>query len=264
MSDNIDKKHDLGCNLCSGIPELDFEFSMAFQPIVDAKNNKMFGYEALVRGINQESAYEVLSLLDDSNRYQFDQRIRVKAIQLASELKLEGMLSINFLPNAVYNPQSCIRATLQAAEELNFPTDKIMFEVTEGEKVTSNEHLKSIFTEYKKHNFTVAIDDFGAGYAGLNLLADLQPHIIKLDMALVRNINIDKVRQALVNAMITACLGLGIKVIAEGVETQAELAMLLAMGVELFQGYILAKPQFEALPEIPPEVWQLIADAKAA
>ncbi|WP_438969682.1 EAL domain-containing protein [Methylophaga sp.] len=263
MNDKKQESSEIGCNLCTDIPELDFDFSMAFQPIVDVKAEKVFGYEALVRGINQESAYEILSLLDDSNRYQFDQRIRVKAIQLASELNLEGMLSINFLPNAVYNPQSCIRATLHAAEELNFPTDKIMFEVTEGEKVTSNDHLKNIFTEYKKHNFTVAIDDFGAGYAGLNLLADLQPHIIKLDMALVRNIDTDHVRKILVNAMITACFGLNIKVIAEGVETEAELNTLVSMGIELFQGYLLARPQFETLPEITDDVWKLVANAKA-
>ncbi|HAO24436.1 MAG TPA: diguanylate phosphodiesterase, partial [Methylophaga sp.] len=69
----------------------------------------------------------------------------------------------------------------EAAEVMNFPTENLMFEVTEVEKVNDNNHLKNIFDEYKRHNFTTAIDDFGSGYAGLNLLADWQPDIIKLD-----------------------------------------------------------------------------------
>jgi len=252
-----------GCSQCQDTPELEFQFSMAFQPIVDIGSKTIFGYEALVRGINQEPAFEVLSKLNNDNRYQFDQSIRVKALQLASELNLEGMLSINFLPNAVYNPKTCIRATLEAAGKLNFPTDRIMFEVTEAEKVTDHAHLKNIFAEYKKHNFTTAIDDFGSGYAGLNLLADWQPNIIKLDMGLVRHIDTDPVRQALVRAMITACQGLDIKVIAEGIETKEELITLINMDVVLFQGYLLARPQFEALPEITEEVWQTISHAQA-
>ena len=232
---------------------------MAFQPIINIKENTVFGYEALVRGLNGEPAADILSKLVDENRYTFDQAIRVKAIQLASSLNLTGMLSINFLPNAVYNPQTCIRATLEAANTLGFPTEKIMFEVTEAEKVTDHEHLKGIFKEYKKHNFTTAIDDFGAGYAGLNLLADWQPDIIKLDMGLVRDIDKDKVRQALVSAMISACKGLNIDVIAEGIETADEFKTLLQMNVSLFQGYLFAKPEFEALPVLTDEVQEMIS-----
>lgn len=249
-----------GCNNCKDLDNLNFDFSMAFQPIIDVSNHSIFGYEALVRGLNGEPAAEILSKLVDENRYTFDQAIRVRAIQLASKLNLEGMLSINFLPNAVYNPQTCIRATLQAAESLDFPTERIMFEVTEAEKVTDHEHLKGIFKEYKKHNFTTAIDDFGAGYAGLNLLADWQPDIIKLDMALIRDISKDRVRQALVSAMIIACHGLDISVIAEGVETVDEFRTLLGMNVSLFQGYLFAKPQFESLPVLTDDVQEMIRE----
>jgi EAL domain-containing protein (putative c-di-GMP-specific phosphodiesterase class I) len=95
-----------------------------------------------------------------------------------------------------------------------------------------------------------AIDDFGAGYAGLNLLADFQPDLIKLDMQLIRNIDQDNVRQILVEATLQMCRKLNIRVIAEGIESLAELRTLQAMGVELFQGYLLAKPGFQSLPDI--------------
>ena len=107
-----------------------------------------------------------------------------------------------------------------------------------------------ILQAYRKQGFMTAIDDFGAGYAGLNLLADFQPDLIKLDMQLIRNIDQDSVRQILVEATLQMCRKLNIRVIAEGIESLAELRTLQAMGVELFQGYLLARPAFESLPEI--------------
>lgn len=240
----------LGCRDCREGKALGIDFTMAFQPIVDVAAKTIFGYEALVRGIHNEGADSVLSQVNDGNRYRFDQSIRVKALDLASKLALDSILSINFLPNAVYRPETCIRATLEAAAELGFPTDRIMFEVTEGEKVLDHEHLRNIFTEYKKHNFITAIDDFGAGYAGLNLLADWQPDIIKLDMALTRNIDSDRVRRSLVFAILAACRQLSIRVIAEGVETREEYRTLADEGVTLFQGYLFARPGFQTLPQV--------------
>lgn len=249
----------VGCKQCREGAALGINFTMAFQPIVDISTKTIFGYEALVRGVNNEGAETILSQLNDTNRYIFDQTIRVKAIDLAKKLNLQGMLSINFLPNAVYKPETCIRATLEAAAELGFETSRIMFEVTEGEKVLDHDHLRNIFVEYKKHNFTTAIDDFGAGYAGLNLLADWQPDIIKLDMALTRNINSDNVRRSLVFAILSVCRDLSIQVIAEGVETKEECMTLADEGVNLFQGYFFARPGFESLPEVPEEIWPLLA-----
>ena len=245
----------VGCRECRGLNALDIEFSMAFQPIVDVPGRSVFGYEALVRGLEGEGAASVLGRVDDSNRYRFDQACRVKAIDLAGALELPGMLSINFLPNAVYRAETCIRATLEAATEHGFPTERIMFEVTEGERVVDHEHLKNILATYKDLGFTTAIDDFGAGYSGLNLLADFQPHLIKLDMALTRNIDKDRVRRAIVFAILTACRELDIRVIAEGIETREECLTLVEQGVSLFQGYYFARPQFEALPVVADETW---------
>ncbi|MCA9415976.1 MAG: EAL domain-containing protein, partial [Candidatus Omnitrophica bacterium] len=174
---------------------------------------------------------------------------RVKAIELASGLGMNSLLSINFLPNAVYNPEACIQTTLRAAKDFNFPQRNIIFEVTEGEKVTDHGHLKSIFDEYKRLGFKTAIDDFGAGYSGLNLLAEFQPDIIKLDRALIMGIDQDHVRQTIVGAVLSVTRELGIDVIAEGIETTEESQTLRDLGVRLFQGYLLAHPQTGTLPE---------------
>ena len=238
--------------------ELTVDHSIAFQPIVNTSNKSVFGYEALVRGINNEGADFVLSQLNDSNRFQFDQATKIKAIQLAKKLSLQGMLSINISPNSVYKPEVCIPKTLEIASKLDFPTNRIMFEVTEKEKITDNSLLCEIFTECKKHFITTAIDDFGAGYAGLNLLADWQPDFIKLDMFLTRNIHSDKIRRILVMGIISICKELDIEIIAEGIETKDEYLTLADMGINLFQGFMFARPGFESLPVVSKEVWPLI------
>ncbi len=253
----VDAENTVGCQACRDEEISGINFTMAFQPIVDMQQQSIFGYEALARGPNNESAYSVLSQVNDHNRYAFDQSCRVKAIDLAAKLDLQGMLSINFLPGAVYNPKTCIRATLEASTENGFPIDRLMFEVTEGEEV-KDDHLKSIFTEYKRQGFMTAVDDFGAGYSNLNLLANFQPDLIKIDMAMTRNIHNDRVRRTLVFAILSVCRALDIKVIAEGVETREECIALLDLGVTLFQGYFFAKPGFECLPQVADEAWALV------
>ncbi|WP_426108122.1 EAL domain-containing protein, partial [Massilia sp. TSP1-1-2] len=121
-----------GCKACRTDGELGFDFAYAYQPIVDLDSHTIYAHEALVRGPQGESAFSVLSQVDDSNRYQFDQACRVKAIRGAAELGMQELLSINFLPNAVYRPEACIRSTLAAALEYGFPIERIIFEVTEG------------------------------------------------------------------------------------------------------------------------------------
>ncbi len=125
-----------------------------------------------------------------------------------------------------------------------------MFEFTENEKMADTSHIKDILKSYKKMGFATALDDFGAGYAGLQLLADFQTDYIKLDMALVRNIDTDMPRRMIVESIVKLCRRMDIAVIAEGIETSGELEAIRDMGVGLVQGYLLARPSFEKLPEL--------------
>jgi EAL domain-containing protein (putative c-di-GMP-specific phosphodiesterase class I) len=238
-----------GCIRCRGAQPLDMALKMAFQPIVDVQARTVFAYEALVRGANGESAGQVISAVTPDGMYTFDQTCRVLAIDTAQRLGLDTYLSINFLPNAVYEPATCIRLTLACAKKVGFSPEKLIFELTEGEKIVNPTHALRIIKDYQQRGFLTAIDDFGAGYSGLNLLADFQPHIVKLDMALTRDIDRDPIRRAIVAGVIGTCLALGCRVVAEGVETASELGTLKDMGVQLFQGYWLARPAIEALPE---------------
>lgn len=240
-----------GCEGCRNADQASFEipFTMAFQPILNLKENRIWGYESLVRGKGGESASQVLSQLNETNRYAFDQACRVMAVEFAGE-KLPGdstaMLSINFMPNAVYEPKACIRTTLEAADRVGFDTNRLMFEFTEDEHMADVPHVMHIVSEYKRMGFTTALDDFGAGYAGLALLAKFQTDVIKLDMELIRDIDSSASRQAILKGIMAMSNELELTVLAEGIETRAEADALDNAGVQLFQGYYFAKPQLEA------------------
>ena len=226
--------------------------TMAFQPIVDAGSREVFAYEALVRGTEGETAGQVLELVDRSNRQHFDQECRLTALDLAVRLGLGGgrsALSINFMPNAWQDVGACTSLARAACERLGFPTDRVIFEFTEGEPVEDQERLGRIIRAYREVGFRTAIDDFGAGYSGLTLLAKFQPDIVKLDMELVRGIDSDRVRRAIVTSIRRMCDDLGIVIVAEGIETAGEYTVLRDLGVSLLQGFLFARPIVQTLPK---------------
>jgi EAL domain-containing protein (putative c-di-GMP-specific phosphodiesterase class I) len=244
------------CPGCRDGEPMAFEFDYAYQPIVNFATRSIYAHEALVRGPNGESAASVLDQVNPENVYRFDQACRVKAVAGAARLGMRELLSINFLPNAVYRPEVCIRSTLEAARAHDFPIERIIFEVTEGERVHDRAHLVNIFREYRRFGFQTAIDDFGAGYAGLNLLAEYQPDLVKIDMDLVRGIDTSAPRQAIVRGVSAMCGELGIRVLAEGIETRAERDFLADAGIDLMQGYLFSKPVFQGLGQIDPAAWE--------
>ena len=250
MNEKSQSCEKVSCSNCADSSELDFDFTMAFQPIINCQSNTIYGYEALVRGLNNESAFSIISQVNDDNRYTFDQLCRIKAIALASKLGINTMLSINFLPNAIYKPERCIRTTLEAAKKYNFPTTNIMFEFTEVEKIEDSSHVERVVSYYQELGFKTATDDFGSGYSGLNLLADFQTDIIKLDMALIRDIDKGTKRQTIVRNCLNMFKELNVMALAEGIETVEEYHWLKSAGIDLMQGYLFAKPGFECLPDV--------------
>ncbi len=225
-------------------------FSYAFQPIVDSVARQVYSYEALIRGRNNEPAFRVLDQVAAADMHRFDQEGRIAAIALAARLGLDCHLNLNLLPRGLHESAVSVSSALRAAERCGLAVERLILEVTEGEMIADHARFADLINEYRGMGILVAIDDFGAGYSGLNLLADFQPDLIKLDMNLVRGIESRGPRQAIVRALLQACVDLGIDVIAEGVETEAEHAWFESEGVRLFQGYLFAKPAFERFPEV--------------
>ncbi|WP_280553057.1 EAL domain-containing protein [Halomonas sp. 25-S5] len=250
------------CGRCIG--ELPFDFTMAFQPIVDISEAQITTYEALVRGPRGESAWSILSQVTDDLLYRFDQACRVRAIELASRLGMKQNLSINFLPNAVYEPEACIQATLDVCHRVGWPTNRLVFEFTETERVTDRHHLNRIIESYRSMGFATALDDFGNGYANLDLLTDLKPDRLKIDRELVMGCHHDIRRQALIRAVKGLGDELGVLLIAEGVETRGEALWLAGMGITRQQGYYYARPALESLgPDLRPMLARLRAATDA-
>jgi len=240
----------LTCEHCMKGDLLPFDFSFAFQPIVDISSRTVHSYEALVRGRKGEGAPSVLSQVTRKNRFRFDQLCRAKAISLATALDIPTFLNINFLVNAVYDPDQCIQVTLECARKNNFPIDRIILETTEEEKIENPAFLQSVLDGYRKHGLLIAIDDFGEGYSSLNLVAQIVPDYLKIDRQLIIGIDTDTVRRRIVETTVRLCRSLSIRIVAEGVETLGEARTLRDMGITLFQGYFFARPAFESLPPV--------------
>jgi EAL domain-containing protein (putative c-di-GMP-specific phosphodiesterase class I) len=232
------------CGACRDT-KLPFEFTMAFQPVVDVVERRIISYEALVRGPGGEGAGEILAKVTTETRYAFDQACRVKAIEMASAAGIDCELYINFLPNAVYDAATCIRRTLDTAARTGFPLSRLTFELVEHEDVAEIAHMKAIIAEYRRHGFKVALDDFGAGFSGLARLAELTPDVLKLDRFFVMGCDADRTRLAIVKSTVSLCRDLRIMLVIEGAETEGEVAALRSVGARYMQGYYFARPAFQ-------------------
>lgn len=247
--------------VCECAAQFPARLKFAYQPIIDFKTRSIFAQEALVRGEQGQGAGAVLAMVHDGNRHAFDRHCRISAIKSASRALIDRpeLLSLNTMPNAVYDPETCLRTTLAAAKANGFPTERIMFEMTEHEAVTDPAHFAMIVRSYKDMGFTTALDDFGSGGAGLTLLAAVMPDIIKLDMDLVRNIHISSVKKTILAGLVEMCDRFGIRIIAEGIEVKAEARALLELGIHLFQGYYFSRPQLDAAPSVDDINWSVSA-----
>ena len=230
-------------------PRSDPAFSFAFQPIVDAVAHKIVAWEALIRGTWDEPAWQVLNQVSPLRLHLFDEAARASAVALAARLGINRPLHLNLLPQALEsNPKSLLH-TIEAARQAGVPPDRIVIEVPEASVVEDRTRFASLIRDARALGIRLAIDDFGATWAALTLLDDLEPDQIKLDMRLIRSVDRPGPRQAILRAIRRACYDLKIEVIAEGVETLAEFSFLAGQRIRFFQGYLFARPAFESLPD---------------
>ncbi len=230
------------------LPKLACAF--AFQPIVDARLATVTAYEALVRGPGNESADVILNAIAPADLATFDEECRKAALAAAHRLGISCNLNLNLLPQGFRADRDCLASTLDTAIEQGFTPERLVMEVTEGEVLGNQDRFTELIGIYRGLGMRTAIDDFGSGYSGLNVLADFQPDQIKLDKYLVRGIHSLGPRQAIVRAILQVCRDLGIELVAEGIESEDEYHWLLDEGVCLFQGYLFAHPAFDALPTV--------------
>jgi len=225
----------------------------ALQPIVDAKNRQIVSCEALIRGPQGASPADYFARLHESERYQADLHSKTYAFQLANHLHFrEQTLSVNLLPMSLVVIEDAVDHLIQQIRLQGLQPEQIVVEVTEDEVISRFDAFQFAVQQLKAAGISLALDDFGAGFAGLSLLADFQPDKVKIDRKLITDIHRSGPRQAIVLAILKCCHALEITVIAEGVEKIEEWLWLEGAGVRFYQGFLFARP---ALNSLPPVCW---------
>lgn len=226
-----------------------------FQPIIDIQSNTIYGYESLARGVNDDGTLIFPDKLFKWGRegdmlFYLDRACRETSLKTAAVKHITSKVFINFIPTAIYDPQHCLQSTVKWASQLEFDPKNIIFEVIESDYVEDLDHLKRILDFYKSQGYMVALDDVGSGYSSLNMIAKLLPDIVKIDRALIDQIDTDEVNQSIFRAIVQIAHENNIIVLAEGIERVEELAFCAANGADLAQGYYFGKPTSEPIRKI--------------
>jgi len=233
-----------------------------FQPIVSLVDAAVLGYEALSRG-PQGSMLERPDMLfgaaEKLNKvWELEFLCRATALERAKLMPPDKMLFINVDPKIIHDERFQKGLTREILAKYQIDPTNIIFEITEKTSVEDYRNFRRILDNYTSQGYKIAIDDTGSGYSGLRMLAETRPQFIKIDMQLVRDIDKDALKQALIRAFYDFAVAANMKIIAEGIETQDELNTLIDIGVHYGQGYLLQCPAPEFL-EISPQIIKLIA-----
>lgn len=225
-----------------------------FQPIVRASNpGDVFGYECLLRGedqngntVNPGRIFQTASSADLV--FQLDRRARVLSVENSQShgISPDRKMFINFLPTSIYDPEFCLNTTMEAIKKVDATPEQFVFEVVESEEVNDREKLVDIISYYREEGLEVALDDFGAGYSSLQMLSDIRPDYLKLDMGLVQNVPDDSMNTELCRQIMSVASDHDITTLAEGIEHRDQLAWFQDHDLDLAQGYLFARP------DVPP------------
>ena len=213
---------------------------VAYQPIVSWSRRRVFGYEALLRS-REPSLPNPLAVLDAAERLDrlndLGRTIRTRAAEPVPQMPGDEALFVNLHTQDLLDEQLFDEGTALAKI-----AHRVVLEITERSSLHAIRDVQTRVARLRAIGYRIAVDDLGAGYAGLTSFAQLEPDVVKLDMSLVRGVDLQPKKQTLVRTMISMCTELGMQVVAEGIETAAERDAIVDAGCDLLQGYLFAKP----------------------
>ncbi|MHB8618521.1 MAG: EAL domain-containing protein [Chloroflexota bacterium] len=218
-----------------------------FQPVVSLMDGTVVAYEALTRGPAESELASPLRLFSAAEQagllYPLERLCRQTAIRGASALPAGARLYINISPQIIEDPAFASGMTRELLDLEGIPPGRVVLEITEGHAIKDFELFKAALEHYRHQGFGIAVDDAGAGHSSLRVVAALRPEVIKIDLSLVRNIDRDRAKYALVSALVTFAKRIDAIVLGEGIETEAEMNSLIEIGVPYGQGYLLGRPE---------------------
>ncbi|BAZ47406.1 diguanylate cyclase/phosphodiesterase with GAF sensor [Nostoc sp. NIES-4103] len=221
-------------------------FTNYFQPIVSINDtSQIYGYESLLRGLDEQGNLvlpgPMLELASEAGLLpQLDRLARLGTITQATRHQVRGQIFINFAPMALYDPVSCLHSTVEAIDQAGISHERVVFEFVESDNPQDINHLKGVLQYYRDSGFLVALDDLGSGNSSLNLVHQLRPDFIKLDIGLIRDVHQDPYKAAITEKLLEITQKLNIQTVAEGIECIEELNWLRERGATFAQGHLIA------------------------
>jgi EAL domain-containing protein (putative c-di-GMP-specific phosphodiesterase class I)/CheY-like chemotaxis protein len=216
---------------------------LAFQPIVDARKKRTVAYEALLR-TREPSMPNPTAVIDTAERlgqvHVLGRKVRALAAAAVARMPADAQIFVNLHPMELTDPElHDPRAPLSAHAA------RVVLEITERSALESVNGAAGCARKLRDAGFELAVDDLGAGYAGLTTFATLEPEIVKLDHSLIRGCHESETRQRIVRSVVALSREMSMRVVAEGIETAAELACVRQLGCDLLQGFFLGRPAAE-------------------
>ncbi len=224
-----------------------------YQPIISLRTGDVFGREALTRGEKDigMNPTQLFGLARETGMLlKFERLVREMVIKGGMKRQPGEKLFINLTPEIVNELNFRRGETHRFLREYQFVPEDIVFEITENHAIKDFKLFRKVVEHYRAQGYKIAVDDAGSGFSTLQVIAELYPDFIKIDMSLIRDLDKTPIKLALVEALVDFSKKTGAQLIAEGIETIAELECLLELGIEYGQGYLIARPgDIETCPE---------------
>jgi EAL domain-containing protein (putative c-di-GMP-specific phosphodiesterase class I) len=222
------------------------QITSVFQPIVDIIRGGLLGFEALSRGPAGTQQHAPVNLFDAAKAtdlvFELDRHCRRRALRTARDLPAPHLLFINVVPAAMYDPDFQGASLIRLLEGVGLSPERIALEVSEQYAIENYTLFSEALQNFKHMGFSIAVDDIGAGYSGLEKIAHLNPRYLKFDMQLVRDIDRSHVKREMARALKTFADKMDSQIIAEGIEREGEKQACVDLGIDFGQGYLLARP----------------------
>lgn len=239
-----------------------------FQPIVNLGNGEIAGYEGLIRGPSNSPLHSPLTLFRCASQHRLTARLeylcRRVVLESFAALGLDGRLFLNVSPECLVQHNARHGETLQYLDEIGLSPGRVIIELTESQPTFDYDVLRNATRHYRNMGFQIAMDDLGEGFSGLRLWSELRPDFVKIDMHFIQGINHDPVKLQFVRSIQEIAEKSGCRVIAEGIETQAELVKIRDLDIAYGQGYHLARPLAQPAQVLPAEVIMTLRPAYEA
>jgi EAL domain-containing protein (putative c-di-GMP-specific phosphodiesterase class I) len=226
--------------------------STVFQPVVDLRGRQVLGYEALARG-PAGSVYQMprrlFEMAEEADLvFELDRKCRRRALAAAISLPGQAKLFVNVFPSAMYDPEFQGMALVRLVEDQGLSPDRLVLEITENAAIENYDVFAEALAELTRLGFSIAVDDVGAGYSGLEKIAHLNPRYLKFDRELIKDIDSSYIRREMTRALKAFADRIGSTIVAKGIERDGELQTLLELGIEYGQGFLLGRPQSGFVP----------------